>query len=451
MRLDELQRTLGAQLVETHISWVLLGAERAWKIKKTVRFGPVDYTTAEARRRFCDEEVRVNRRLAPELYLGVVMLGDPPEPAVEMRRFPAGALFSERLEAGTLTGEDVDALAERLARFHGAAPSAPPAGAFGNPAGRAQAALDVAPPELRDWIERESERLMPLWAARRERGFVREGHGDLHLANLLAFEGRVLAFDAIEFDEALRWIDIVDDLAFAVMDFAAQGRRDFAFRLLNGWLDRTGDHGGVAVLRFALVYRALVRARVAAARQDAEGARRYLEAATSWTRNAPPALTITHGLPGSGKTFESQRRLEREGALRLRSDVERKRLFGLAMHEDSHERGLDIYAGDATSRTYAKLFGTAAQWLREGWPVILDAAFLKRAERDAAREIARAAGVPLRILHCDAPDGVLRERLLARRADASEADVRVLQSLTLSAEPLGADETADLVRSTSAA
>lgn len=440
-----------AQLVETHISWVLLGADRAWKIKKPVRFGPVDYTTREARRRFCEEEVRVNRRLAPGLYLGVVEFGDPPEPAVEMRRFPEGALFSERLDAKTLEPGDVDALAERLAQFHLHAPKAPSGSSFGDPSLRAEAALAVATPQLREWMMRESQRLMPLWAARREQGFIRECHGDLHLANLLVFDGEVQAFDAIEFDEKLRWIDIVDDIAFAVMDFAAQGRRDFAYRLLNGWLDRTGDHGGAGVLRFSLVYRALVRARVAGARGDTEGARRYEDAAQDWIEAWHPALVITHGLPGSGKTFESQRLLEREGMLRLRSDVERKRLHGLAMLDDSRKRGMDIYSAAATERTYDELFHTATTWLAEGWPVILDAAFLRRAERDAAREVARAAKVPFRILHCEAPDAVLHERLQKRRGDASEADVRVLDSLRVAAEPLGDDESSDLVRSRSAA
>jgi hypothetical protein len=368
-----------------------------------------------------------------------------------MRRFPAGALFSEHLEAGTLEAAHVDALAERLARFHLDAPKASPASGFGDPAARAEAALAVATPELREWIVRESQRLMPIWAARREQGFIRECHGDLHLANLLLDEGRVLAFDAIEFDGKLRWIDIVDDIAFAVMDFAAQGSRDFAYRLLNGWLERTGDHEGVRVLRFALVYRALVRARVASARSDSECAQRYRDAAQVWIEAWGPGLVITHGLPGSGKTFESQRLLGREGLLRLRSDVERKRLYGLAMLEDSREKGIDIYSPDATQHTYAMLFDTAAEWLREGWPVILDAAFLKRAERDAARECARTAKAPFRILHCEAPDGLLRERLANRRGDASEANERVLDALRDSAEPLGADEANDLVRSTSAA
>lgn len=446
-----LQPERDAQLVETHISWVLLGADRAWKIKKPVRFGPVDYTTLAARRHFCEEEVRVNRRLAPGLYLGVVEFGDPPEPAVEMRRFPEGSLFSERIAANTLETADVDALAQRLARFHLDAPKAPASGGFGDPALRAQAALAVATPPLKEWLTRESQRLMPLWTSRREQGSIRECHGDLHLANLLVSEGEVQAFDAIEFDENLRWIDIVDDIAFAVMDFAAQGRRDFAFRLLNGWLDRTGDHGGVAVLRFSLVYRALVRARVAAARGDLEAARRYERAAQGWIEAWQPALVITHGVPGSGKTFESQGLLEREGMLRLRSDVERKRLHGLAMLDDSRKEGVDIYSATATKRTYDELFHTAAAWLAEGWPVVLDAAFLKRAERDAAREVARAAKAPFRILHCEAPDALLRERLQQRRGDASEADVRVLDSLRAAAEPLGADETGNLVRSRSAA
>jgi predicted kinase len=226
------------------------------------------------------------------------------------------------------------------------------------------------------------------------------------------------------------------------MDFSARGRSDFAFRLLNGWLDRTGDHAGLPMLRFAAVYRALVRAQVAHLRGGDGGvsARRYLETALAWIKAPQRRLVITHGLPGSGKTFESQRLLEREGDIRIRSDVERKRLFGLDMLEDSRILGLDLYTQDATARTYERLFELARVALQAGYPVVLDAAFLRRSERDAARELARELKVPFSILACEAPAEVLRARLLARRDDASEADAAVLEHLRNSVEPLGADE-----------
>ncbi len=458
---------LHAELIETHISWVLLAGDLAYKIKKPVRLSFVDYGTLAARRAFCEEEVRLNRRLAPTLYLGVsCVTGRPDRPeidgageaieyAVRMRRFASGALFSERLAAGALAAADVDRLAALIGDFHEAAPTASESDDFATPGRRratALAALEGAAAlasaaqagRLRDWLQAEAAALTPLWAARRKAGRVRECHGDLHLDNVVCLADGIAAFDGIEFDPALRWIDVIDDVSFAVMDFAARGRRDFAFRLLNGWLDRTGDHAGAAALRFSAVYRALVRAEVEHLRGPARAAaaQRYLDAALSWTQPPSPSLTITHGLPGSGKTFESQRLLERIGAIRLRSDVERKRLFGLRMLDDSRSRGLDLYGADATARTYAHVLETARTLLQAGYPVILDAAFLRRDERAAAQALARAAGVPFSILHCDATPDVLRARLAARRGDASEADIGVLEQLMKIAQPLAADELA---------
>ncbi|CAN5511856.1 bifunctional aminoglycoside phosphotransferase/ATP-binding protein [soil metagenome] len=460
--------SLGAERVETHISWVLLAGENAYKIKKPVRLPFVNYASLQARRHFCEEELRLNRRLAPRLYLGVARItGTPQAPvldasgpaleyAVHMRRFPKGALFGEQLEAGTLDGLDVDRLAILMADFHASQPSAEPAQGFASAERRQLAALaalkgalPVASPaeqaQLQAWLTSEAARLAPLWTLRLKEGRVRECHGDLHLDNVVSLEGGVAAFDGIEFDPALRWIDVLDDIAFAVMDFVARGRRDFAFRLLNLWLDRTGDHAALPALRFSVVYRALVRAQVAHLHGPAHAAvaRRYLDTALSWMQPARPPgqkLFITHGLPGSGKTFESQRLLEREGAIRLRSDVERKRLFGLDMLEDSRARGLDVYQPDATARTYAHLFRLARLALQAGYPVILDAAFLHRAERAQALALAVEMGVPFSIIDCKAPPQLLRERLQARRGDASEANVAVLERLSLSAEPLTSEE-----------
>ncbi|ABM35953.1 bifunctional aminoglycoside phosphotransferase/ATP-binding protein [Polaromonas naphthalenivorans] len=456
---------LGAELVETHISWVLLAGENAYKIKKPVQLPFVDYAALQARRHFCEEELRLNRRLAPSLYLGVtritgshqapVLDGSGPvlDYAVHMRRFAKGALFGEQLEAATLAGQDVDRLATLLADFHNGQPALGADHGFASAERRRFAALaalkgalPVASPaeqaQLQAWLETEAARLAPLWTLRQQGGRVRECHGDLHLDNVVSLDGGVAAFDGIEFDPALRCIDVLDDLAFAVMDFSARGRRDFAFRLLNGWLDRTGDHAALPALRFSVVYRALVRAQVAQLSGPGHeaAARRYLDTALAWTQPGQPRLFITHGLPGSGKTFESQRVLEQEGAIRLRSDVERKRLFGLGMLEDSRAKGLDLYQPETTARTYAQLFSLARLALQAGYPVILDAAFLHRAERAQALTVAGEAGVPLCIIDCDAPLAVLRERIEARRGDASEANLAVLEHLRLSAEPLAAEE-----------
>ena len=462
-----LASTLGAQLVETHISWVLLAGERAYKIKKPVKMPFVDYATLQARRHFCEEELRLNRRLAATLYLGVTRItgkagapqldgaGPVREYAVCMRRFAAGALFSERLEAGILSAEDVDKLASVLADFHGRAPRATAASGFASAGERRASALaalegvrslanEAAQVALRTWLEAQAAVLAPLWAARAADGHVRECHGDLHLGNVVTFEGETIAFDCIEFDPTLRWIDILDDVAFVVMDFAAHGRRDFALRFINAWLDHTGDHEALPALRFAIVYRALVRAQVESLRGElrTSTARRYLETALSWAGPGQPRLFITHGLPGSGKTLGSQRLLEAQGAIRLRSDVERKRLFGLGPNQDSHASGLKIYGTKDSERTYARIFALARIALQAGYPVVLDAAFLRRAERDQALALARALQLPFSILECTAPLRLLRARILARKDDASEADAAVLAHLHTVAKPLAGEELA---------
>ena len=457
----QLARTLGAQLIETHISWVLLLPRFAYKLKKPLHLPFLDYSTPALRRHFCEEEVRLNQRLAPSVYLGVSRVtgtlanpefdGDGPilDHAVRMRRFPDGSLFSERAQAGTLGAADIDRLADRLADFHLAAPATREAAGTAALSQRALAALDGSADWfseqdrgwLRAWIGRAGADVDPLWRARRASGHARECHGDLHLANLLELGGEVAAFDCVEFDPALRCIDVIEDAAFAQMDLAAHGLPGLAARFINAWLERTGEYEGVPGLRLCLVYRALVRATVGKLRGD-EAGYRYAAQALAWTRRSPPALVITHGLPGSGKTWRSQRWLEAHAGIRIRSDVERKRLFGLDALADSRARGMAIYEADATRRTYARLFALARLALQGGWPVVLDAAFLRIVERRAARDLADSLGVPCSILDCEAPLEVLRERLAQRRGDASEADVTVLESLARTAEPLQPQEQA---------
>jgi uncharacterized protein len=456
---------LRAEVVETHISWVLLAGTDAWKIKKPIRTAFLDYGTVERRRTFCEEEIRLNGRLSEGLYLGVVAItGSPAAPvlggrgiaiehAVHMRRFEQSALFSQRLAAGVLEPADIDAMGDLLGRFHATAATAPPRQRFGNPSQRrypALAALSASQPafspprhrELQAWMEDEAARLAPLWRSRCAHGAVRDCHGDLHLDNLLRLPGGVAAFDGIEFDPALRYIDVIDDIAFPFMDLLDHERPDFAYRLLNRWLDRTGEHGGVPSLRFAAVYRALVRAQVALLRGKLHRATaaQYAKTALALTRTPPPQLTIMHGLPGSGKTFVSQQLLERQGAIRIRSDVERKRLFGLGMLDASAEAGLDIYGPEATERTYAQLLARGGWCLDAGFPVVLDAAFLGRRERELARALAHRHGAQFVIADCAAPEPVRRRRLQERVGDASEAGPEVGQALAATAEPLAAQE-----------
>lgn len=457
--------------IETHVSWVLLDGEHAWKIKKPLELGFLDFRELEIRRHCCEEELRLNRRLAPSLYLDVVPVTGAPDlprfggtgPAIEyalrMKQFAAGALFSELLDAGRLTGAIIDRIAERLAAFQAVAAPADP----GTPWGSAQRiradvgavlktlaqgapAADLAG-TLR-WCEAEGGALAATFEARKATGAVREGHGDLHLANLVLLDDGPTAFDCIEFDPGLRWIDIQCDIAFPVMDLHARGRPDLAARFLDRWLAASGDYEGLAVLRYYLVYRALVRAMVAMIRRPAAGADAsgYAGLARRLSEHADARLLITHGLSGSGKSHVSGGLVESAGAVRLRSDVERKRLAGLAALASSDSpAGAGIYDARTSSLTYARLRECARAALRAGWPVIVDATFLRSDERDAFRTLAHELRVPFAILHCHAAPDVLRERVRARAArgdDASEADLAVLEQQIARHDPLRADERA---------
>lgn len=474
---DGLRRHLQAaqggevQLIETHISWVLLAGEHAYKLKKPVNLGFMDFSPLATRHQACQDELRLNRRLAPQLYLAVLPLygpvdaptlsgnGEPIDWVVQMRRFEAGALWSERLAASQLLPQHIDRFAQRLAAFHADAQRAEPGSPWGGaeqvagPALRALAEIErltpqAASPGLARWLHHQAATLPAIWADRRAQGQVRECHGDLHLANVVMLGNEPTAFDCLEFDPGLRWIDVLNDAAFLAMDLWAHGRRDLALRFLNAYLEHTGDYAGLSVLRFYLVYRALVRALVGRLQGAASAAPDYLALAHTLAQASDARLLATCGLPGSGKSHVTQRLLEAAGAIRIRSDVERKRLHGLPPLADSRASGVDIYTPQANEATFSRLRALAGLSLLAGWPTIVDAASLKRAERERFQSVAIAAGAPFTLLVCDAPPDVLRERVRlreARRDDASEAGLVVLERLMNVREPLSAQERAQAI------
>ena len=449
------------QIIETHISWVILTGEFVYKIKKPVSLGFLDFSTLERRKFFCEEELRLNRRTAPELYLDVVPIGDTPdglrigvEPAIEyavrMRQFPADARLDQRIEAGQLVPEDMRALAEMLARFHQALPpreNIDPALAAAKAIRPARKNFSHLHPELfgddsrrklaevETWTRQQSIMLEPVFEARARNGFIRECHGDLHLANLVTLEGRIVLFDCIEFNPELRWIDIVSDIAFLVMDLVAHAREDLAYAFLSAWLEQNGDYDGLEVLRFYLVYRCMVRVIVASIQfeQSHEGAsgndqpvdvHRYLELARFLVQPSRPRLILMHGLSGSGKTWLSERLVSTIPAIRVRSDLERKRLRG----ELATETGL--YGREVTESTYQALARHCETGLQAGFDMIADATFLRRRHRSLFLDLAARLGVQPVILDCTAPVATLQARIRRRAAeqkDASDADLAVLQ------------------------
>jgi len=457
------------ELVETHASWLLLTAEFAYKIKKPLTLPFLDYGNLDKREACCRAELELNRRLAPALYLDVLPIGGSPQepepgrlPAIEwavrMRRFDEAGRLDHLAAQGRLAAVQLAGLAQTLHDFHQAAPRASICSRYGAPAQVIGAAREnfvelrrLLPAadrhrieNLAAWSEDEFARHAGHFATRKRGGCIREGHGDLHLGNLILIDDHVTPFDCIEFSADLRWNDPASEIAFLWVDLLDHGAPGLAASFMNAWLEIGGDFDAIPVLRFYAVYRAVVRAKVAALRagqeagaaraRDLAAARGYLDLARRIAVPPAPTLTITCGLSGSGKTTASTARLSDAGApdagrlIRLRSDVERKRLFGLAPLADSSSApDAGIYTVAANTRTYARLQTLARALLAEGWPVIVDAAFLRRGERDSFRQLAAQLGVDFAILYLHAEPAELLRRVAARRGDASEATPAILE------------------------
>lgn len=474
-------------LLETHISYVLLTGLFAYKIKKAVNLGFLDFTRLEQRRYYCAEEFRLNCRLVPELYLSVIPIfgtADAPrlgngaeraedvqgiEYAVKMLEFPQSALLDQRLAQGELRTEEIDALSVQIAEFHSQVARAGAGSEYGAPsavwalvaqnfnqlpAGTDDAGDRAVLNELETWSRNEFARLEGFLESRRCAGFVRECHGDLHLGNIALVHGTPKIFDSIEFNANLRWIDVISEVAFLSMDLEERGRPDFAHRFLNRYLEATGDYAGLQCLPFFRVYRALVRAKVSgirAAQEEPQAAQvevkirsQYLAFARRASRPRRKQLLLMHGVSGSGKTWVSELVLERIGALRLRSDIERKRLCGLpalaprAMAPDS-----GLYDAVTTRATYLRLEQLAQIILDAGFPLVIDAASLKHWQREIFRNLARTLHVPFRIISCRASEPALRRRVLAREqagTDASDADLAILEYQLQNSESLSLAE-----------
>jgi predicted kinase len=309
------------------------------------------------------------------------------------------------------------------------------------------------------WSAASYEDLRGIMAERKAGGYIRECHGDMHLGNMAEVDGEIVIFDGIEFSENLRWIDVMNEVAFLCTDLAHRGRPDFTWRFLNTYLEHSGDYPGVALLRYYQAYRAMVRAKVSHIRlvqpdlDDRERANAereflgYLGQAEDFARPAEPALVLTRGVSGSGKTVASQAVLESLGAIRVRSDVERKRLHGLppqARSDSGPDQGL--YTPEAGVQTYARLLEVARSGLEAGYPTVVDATFLQREQRVPFRQLAADLGVPYLLLDLSADRETLMDRVQGRYrqgADASEADPAVLQTQLDGYTALGADEASE--------
>jgi aminoglycoside phosphotransferase family enzyme/predicted kinase len=464
------------QMIETHISWVLLTGQYVYKIKKPVNFGFLDFSTLEKRHFCCVEELRLNRRLAADLYLEVVPItGTPEHPqiggtstaieyAVKMLQFPSEQLLSDHARNGRLDADQINQLADIVADFHETIEQTDENSPYGDSANinhwfienfdhiRPLLGDDAQKQQLQriqQWGDSEWRRLAEVMQLRKHQGYVRECHGDLHLGNMTLINSKVTLFDCIEFNPLLRWIDVISEVAFLFIDLLHFGYDRFAYRFLNRYLHYTGDYQGLTLLRYYLVYRALVRAKVSllrmAQQQDDQAAAKqalseytvFADLAERFTLRRQTVLIITHGYSGSGKSTFAAQLAEKIGAFQIRSDIERKRLFGYrALMQTGSDIDKGLYTQETSLKTYQHLKELAKTVLDAGFPVIIDAAFLKTEQRAPFRQLAADCGVPFRIITFQASEQELYRRIKQRQDDASEATVAVLQHQLQSTQPL---------------
>ena len=467
------------QLVQTHVSYVLLTGDYAYKVKKPVNFGFLDFSTLEKRHHFCEEELRLNQRSAADLYLEVLPItqagetyqlggtGEPVEYLVKMKQFPAGTLFSDLYDQGKLTGELLEELAKVLARFHQSAPTNDYIRNFGT-VEQIRQAIDenydqtekyVGGPqtqqqfdETRQYTDRLFVGQKALFDQRMQQDKIRECHGDVHLRNIALWDGKILLFDCIEFNEPFRFVDFMFDIAYIIMDLDARDRPDLSNQFLNAYLEQTGDWEGLQVLPLYLSRQSYVRAKVtsfllddpsvpeAVKQESSETASRYYRLAWEYTRPRQGQIILMSGLSGSGKSTVARQLARKLGAIQIRSDAVRKHLAGVPLEAKG---GDDLYTPEMTQKTYDRLLELGTTLAKQGYTVILDAKYDRQSQRQVVISQAQANELPLQILYCDAPLPVLQERLHHRTGDVSDATADLLENQHL--EPFTQTEQ-DLVK-----
>ncbi len=462
------------EIIETHISWVILTGPFAYKIKKPVKLDFLDFRELSSRLFYCEDELRLNRQWAPDIYIDVVPIsvragqprvgghGPAVEYALRMHQFEQDQRLDAQLDEDLLSMDDMYELANTIASQHQSAHVVGPDGRdetislIKNLMWQNLDALDgqLAAKKLqalRQWTTRELDRLNAALQRRFDNGFIRECHGDLHLSNLVRLPTGITPFDCIEFTADLRNIDVMADIAFLMMDLISRQRSDLAYRFLNRYLELTGDFESMELFTLYFVYRCLVRAKVAAirslerkhdahAKNDRSRVRKHCDMALRQSLSRTPALIVMHGLSGSGKTWLSTKLISALPAIRIRSDIERKRIFDLDETADSRSSvAQGIYTEAANRELYGRMHELAATILRARHDVILDAAYLRFSEREHVRKIAADCNAGLVFVQTHAPVNILRDRI-NKRADsskeASEANLAVLEHQLENAEPL---------------
>jgi uncharacterized protein len=458
------------ELIQTHVSAVFLTGDYAYKLKKEVNFGFLDYSTLEKRKHFLEEEIKMNGVIAPELYLEVVPInqegdrftlngtGEVVEYALKMRQFPQENLLINLFEAGKLEISQMEELGKIVAQFHKEAKTNEYISSFGTVA-KIREAFDENYQQTQGYVGRgqtqeqltETQAYTDKFFAEREDLFksritnnkIKECHGDLHLKNICLWQDKIQLFDRIEFNEPFRFVDVMYDVAFTMMDLEAKGKPDFANAFLNTYLEQTGDYEGLPLLPLYLSRQAYVRAKVtsfllddpnipATVKQEAQAtASEYYQQAWQYTQNLQGKLIIMSGLSGSGKTTVAKTIARKESAIHLRSDAIRKQLAGISVEEKGSN---EIYSAEMSQKTYTRLLELGIMLSKAGFTVILDAKYDRVTYREQIISAASSDNIPLQIINCTAPIEVLRDRLNQRTGDISDATAELLETQQANAE-----------------
>ncbi|MDB9304141.1 AAA family ATPase [Nodularia spumigena CS-591/12] len=464
------------QLIQTHISYVLLTGDYAYKLKKAVNFGFLDFSTLEKRKHFCQEELRLNQRGAAQLYLEVLPVtmvdeqhhlagtGKAVEYALKMRQFPQELLFSTLFEQGKLNETHLEDLGKVVAQYHAKSATDDYIRSFGE-VPQVRAAIDenyqqtekyIGGPqtpkqfqETKKYTDNFFVERPELFTRRVENNYIRECHGDLHLRNIALWNDQITLFDCIEFNEPFRFVDVMYDVAFTVMDLEARHSPNLANAFLNTYVEQTGDWEGLQVLPLYLSRQAYVRAKVTSFLLDdpsipetvkeeaAKTAAQYYTQAWEYTKPKAGKLILMSGVSGSGKSTTAKYLARELQAIQIRSDAVRKHLGGISLGERG---GDDLYTPEMTQKTYARLLNLGIILAQQGFNVILDAKYDKQHLRQDAIAQAEKHQLPLQIIYCTAPLEVVQERLANRTGDIADATVDLLTSQLQQAEAFTAAE-----------
>jgi aminoglycoside phosphotransferase family enzyme/predicted kinase len=464
------------QLIQTHISYVLLTGDFAYKVKKPVNFGFLDFSTLEKRKHFCEEELRLNQRGAAELYLEVLPVtlleeqyhldgeGEAVEYVLKMRQFPQETLLSTMFEQGELHETHLEDLGRVVAQYHAKTDTNDYIKSFGEVV-QVRASIDenyeqtikyIGGPQKQDQFEETkayTDRFFAehpdLFISRVENNHIRECHGDLHLRNICLWHDKLLVFDCIEFNEPFRFVDVMYDVAFTVMDLEARHSKELGNAFLNTYLEETGDWEGLQVLSLYLSRQAYVRAKVtsfllddpsvpATVKEEAtKTAADYYQQAWAYTKSWQGKLILMSGLSGSGKSTAALYLARKLGGIHIRSDAVRKHLAGISLRERG---GDDVYTPEMNEKTYGRLLDLGVTLANAGFTVILDAKYDRQQQREQAIAQAQENQIPLEIIYCTAPLEVLHQRLENRTGDIADATADLLASQIEKAEAFTENE-----------